>query len=434
MMLKRVIRTGEFVVNVRRRLQHKPVSPSSAQWLKAELQAMGPTYIKIGQFISSRRDIFDAEIIEALRDLQDAVAPAPRDEIIAIIKERLGSDLKHVAKMSMDPVAAASIGQVHVGQMHNGTKFVVKVRRPGVQQALEVDVAILKNMLSMMGILGMENTAETQELLDDFKSWFENEMDYTKELANYRKLLAVATVNHNSKSIVMPRLYDRCCQEDFIVMSYLPSMKIRDAAIDMTIPERADLATSLMDAFVSMLVGDGVMHGDPHEGNVGIVKVDGMTKIVLYDMGNVISIDHKTRVRLKQLLFEIVSGDYDGAINSMKSIDLFEVRDEDKVRILLTKYSEYMMTVDIDVMLTMAKDIEMRGALPIKFSGMVFRIVRVFGLLEGLCKDLDPEFTYKPIMAKYMKVIGGDADYVRYRVKSDVRKIANMVLTTLEST
>lgn len=432
MLLNRIVKTGKFMVDVRQKLKPgKPMTPATAQWLKTELQRMGPTYIKIGQFISSRQDIFDAQVIEALRDLQDAVDPASVDEVVSIINERMGSDMRHVAQMSMEPIAAASIGQVHVGQLLNGKKFAVKVRRPGVQKDFDVDMTILSGMLSLMDVMGMENVKETQELLCDFRRWVEDEMDYTKELTNYKRLRRFA----NTSLLVMPKLYDKHCHEDFLCMSYLPSLKVRDAALKMTMVERRNLANTLMDTFVSMLVSDGVMHGDPHEGNIGILEgsTPGDMKVVLYDMGNVITIDKKTRVRLKQLLFEIVSADYDGALRSMKSINLFEVRDDDKVKTLLIKYSEYMMTVDIDVMLNMSKDVQMRGALPVKFNGTVFRIVRVFGLLEGLCKDLDPDFTYKPVMAKYMKVMGGDSDYFAYRMKSDVRKIASMLLTSLEA-
>ncbi|PNH12531.1 hypothetical protein TSOC_000522 [Tetrabaena socialis] len=398
---------------------------ATAQWFKNQLQMMGPTYIKIGQFISSRRDIFDEKVVEALRELQDAVEPSPTEESRRLISERLGTSISKVSSIELTPVACASIGQVHIGQLKNGKKIAIKIRRPGVQDLLAMDLTILSGILSILELLKTENISETRELLDDFSQWFEDEMDYTREIQNY------VLLKQNAKpSLLLPEFYEQLCQEDFIIMSYVPSLKIRVAKMSMSMADRRALAILIMDTFISQLVVDGVMHGDPHEGNIGMNR-DG--QVVLYDMGNVIMVSQSTRNKLRQLLFEIVSSNYDEAISIMKKVDLFEVRDEAKVRGLLEKYSQYIQSVDVKVFTSMSKDSSMRGDLPIKFSGTVFRIVRVFGLLEGICKDLDPAFSYEPVLAKYMQIMGGGTnDYLTYRMMSDLRKLARLLVDNLE--
>jgi predicted unusual protein kinase regulating ubiquinone biosynthesis (AarF/ABC1/UbiB family) len=448
MLLNRVIQTGRFVVSVRRRMAPgKPVDKRTADWFRRELQEMGPTYIKIGQFISSRRDIFDEKIIDSLRTLQDAVDPAPEEEMRALMSSRLSGYLDQFSEISLKPIACASIGQVHPARTRSGKKVAIKVRRPGVQENLDMDMTILMGMLSIMDLLNTENIRETRELLHDFKTWFEEEMDYGRELENSKKLRESIknqreSIKNQRESImksprlvgipagvVMPDFYEKLCHDDLIVMSFVESRKIRDIMPEMTKKQRKDLAIRLMDLFLGMLIVDGVVHGDPHEGNIGL---DAQGRIVLYDMGNVITVDHDRRQKLKTMLFEIASGSYEDALAVMKRIDLFEVRDDAKVLRLLERYAEYMQSVDFHVMQKMASDGTMRGSLPVKFSCTVFRIVRVFALLEGICKDLDPEFTYVPIMAKYMQVMGGDRDYLVYRVMSDVRKVARTLVSSLE--
>jgi predicted unusual protein kinase regulating ubiquinone biosynthesis (AarF/ABC1/UbiB family) len=424
-MLARVVRTGKFVVDVRRRFAGgKRVDKAAADWLKGELQKMGPTYIKIGQFVASRRDLFDDKIVEAFKSLQDSVDPAPSAETVQIITRRLGGHIRAVKKIEIAPMACASIGQVHRVVLKTGREVAIKVRRPDVQDEFEMDIAILMFLLRVMDMLNTENISETRELLHDFRAWFTEEMDYTRELQNYRLLR-----RHAKPTLVMPEFYEELCHEDFLVMSYLPSYKISAVKDRMRPQARKELAMRLMDTFIGQLVTDGVMHGDPHEGNLG-VAADG--RIVLYDMGNVIQVDADTRGKLKRMIFEIVTGNMDDAVRLMHTISLFEVRDDVKVKKLLVKYAEYMRTVDVSVMKTTSFDSEMRRDLPIKFSSTVFRIVRVFGLLEGLCKDLDPEFSYEPVFQKYMQVIGGDSDYVTYKATSDLRKAARALVDFLD--
>ena len=154
-------------------------------------------------------------------------------------------------------------------------------------------------------------------------------------------------------------------------------------------------------------------------------------------MGNIITLDQKTRNKLKRLLFDIINDNLDDAVATMKTVEiLFEVRDDAMAYKLLQSYATYIRTVDPNVLIQAASSFGngngnngINEKLPIKFKGTVFRIVRVFGLLEGICKDLDPSFSYEPIFAKYMQILGGDGDYLTLKALSDIRKIARYILS-----
>ena len=423
---QRIVKTGQFIMRVQRRVQRmKKMDRDTAEWIRDELKTMGPTYIKIGQFISSRRDIFDPALVEALRGLQDNATPMSREEVSKLIYDRLGRRATRFASIDMEPIACASIGQVHRGVLRDGHSVAIKVRRPDVHEEAAVDIDILLGALHVFDKMGVENVQETRELVEDFRAWFLEEMDFTKELGKARALRT-----HLHPSFAMPEFCDELCHSDFLIMSYVPCAKFRVAAETLTPKERSALAVQLMDAFVEQLVQHGCIHGDPHEGNVG-VAADG--RIILYDMGNIITIEAPTRIRLKHMLIDIALGNYDTALETMKATDaLFEVRDDERVKLLLAKYAEYMRTLDVRA-LQGALDGSMKSDLPIKLHATVFRIVRVFAILEGICKMLDPAFSYTSVMTRYMMQIlaGGETDYLAHRARTDAVRLSRQLTDIL---
>ncbi len=426
-MLSRIVKTGTFALEVKRRffVNRKDDKKVNAEWLKREMQAMGPTYIKIGQFMSSRSDIFDKDIVDVLRSLQDDVDPAPQVATKVFITERLSEYMGYIKEIKLDPIACASIGQVHTVTLNSGKTLAVKIRRPGVCADLDMDIMILYTFLNFLELMNAENVKETKELLLDFKRWFTDETSYSTELSNYRLLQDSLSGTNN---IRLPKFYKDMCRDDMLIMAYLPSKKLRDVKNTLTTKRRREISLELMDTFVGQLVTSGVIHGDPHEGNIGLA--DDMKTIVLYDMGNVIRIDLSVRKSLKYLMFEIVQGNIDEAMAAMYKMPIFEIRDESKVRALLIAYADYMKKVDVQVLVETMNNGSMRGDLAIKFAPIVFRVIRVFSLLEGICKDLDPEFNYDKVFAKYMQVM--DSEYVGYKVNSDIKRVAKLLLKNLD--
>ena len=425
-LLQRTIKTCMFANDVGRRFSNSkttPITKSDGAWLKKRVQEMGPTYIKIGQFVSARKDIFDKAIVESMAELQDTVQPVPFDQVKNTIR-----NLSSVVNVQETPIASASIGQVHVGRLQKRrSKIVVKVKRPGVEREINDDVRVLLTLCGIMDAVGVEHMPEITDIVKDFHDFMLQEIDFTKEVSNMKAFAASVS---NNPMVVVPKLVNSMCNDDAIVMQYVPHVKFKDAKVRMTPEQRKSTAYALMDTFVSQLVKEGIVHGDPHGGNVALTP--NFEKFVFYDFGNVIMLDKQLRRQMICLVFELMTDNVDGSIDVLRNMRHVSVRDEPSLRAYITKYSEYMRTVDVTVFKSLiTNDKETYTKLPVKFDAIIFRIIRVFGLVEGICKDLDPTFTYTKVFSKYTETLFTDPEFIEYKIKSDTRKVLNGMLTML---
>jgi ubiquinone biosynthesis protein len=485
--LRKASRTLGFVRDVwfRFGLRGKDPSPATervdAEWLRRRLEAMGPTYVKIGQFVSSRRDIFDPAVVQALRGLQDDVSPIPASQVRDVIGGSFGSlgsfdglegfgaapaggwpsppppagalagvpgRVRHMVKgLDPVPVASASLGQVHVGHIGR-TKVVVKVKRPGVASALEEDMALLLGLLSLMQALGVTNVAESRELVEGFREFVLLESDYECEVQNLRAFAstaaaaaaaaaAPASANQKQKQkplggragVIVPRVYAPLCSGDVIVMEHVASVKFKDAMPRLSAAQRSALAYSLMNLFVRHMLQDGLLHGDPHEGNIALSP--DLRSFVFYDFGNVIRIEPRMRLQLKCLVFELLTNNVDATIAILRAMPHVSVRDETGLRAYIALYARYMKTVDVEVFkVASLDDRELYSKLPVKFDTIIFRIIRVFGLVEGICKELDPAFNYSDIY-KFTDGMLFDAQFMEHKLHADTRRLLAGVIALL---
>lgn len=413
-MFQHVLKTGRFMTDIHGRFgQGGKVQRADAVWLRQRLQHMGPTYIKIGQFMSTRQDIFDRRIVEALRDLQDRAEPLTnsREVITANV------DTSQFASIDWQPLAAASIGQVHRAKLRTGEEVVIKVKRPDVGAAIKVDTDIWRASISLMRFTGRANIEESLRLVDDFTEFIMNETDFELEAHHMTEF-----GRDTPPGVVVPRIYNNMCTSGALVMEYVPSMRLSEAKKTMTAAERSALAHRLMDVIMNQLVSEGMVHGDPHEGNLGVTQ-DG--SIVLYDFGNVLTIDVGLRMLMRQLVFEILIENVDGAIEVMRRMtDIMEVRNEAKLRLYLQKYMQYIKTIDVGVFASLASDKEAYDVLPVRFDGIVFRLIRVFGILEGICKDLDPAFDYHGALSRHLV----SREFLEQRARTDIGRILMRVV------
>jgi predicted unusual protein kinase regulating ubiquinone biosynthesis (AarF/ABC1/UbiB family) len=423
-MLNRFVKTAQFVNDVRTRFNPKhPILKSDGEWLKHRLQDMGPTYVKIGQFVSTRVDVFDKNIVTSLKELQDRVRPV--DD--ALIKDliRQGVDINNFKSIEKHPIASASIGQVHKAVLKNNKQVVIKIKRPNITETIKEDISILLLILNAMEFCNVPNISESRELVENFQAFVLQEADYANEVAN---MDIFVSTNKNKTTILLPKIIKQYSTDEAIVMSYVPCTKFSELKSIMTLEERSKMAYNFMDIFVQQLIFDGVLHGDPHEGNVGYDVA--AQKFVIYDMGNIITLDANLRMLMKQFIFEIMLENLDNAIDVMKRIDLINIRDEARLRVYLEKYVEYIKTIDIKVF-TMS-DKEVFKSLPVKLDGVIFRLIRVFGLIEGICKDLDPNFNYNTVFMKYVDTLVMDQDFIDYKIRSDLRSILGALIKGLD--
>jgi len=379
-----------------------------AQWLSQQMESLGPTYIKIGQFMSSRKDIFGDEYVEAFACLRDKVKPMELAEVKQVFDENI--DMTKFKYINTTPIASASIGQVHVAELASGKKVIVKIKRPYVGQMIREDTQFLLSVLSLLQYFNLENIEDSIELINDFEKNIMKEVDFSTEVQNLKKF---RKMYHDNAAVIVPKVYTKLSSDNVIVMEYIESNDIASFSGD-----RRELAKKLMDFFISQLITNGYVHGDPHSGNIGVTARGGL---VLYDFGNVINITTLERQRMKELIYFLLIRNKKGVITSLQKLGI-KVLDKDLMYKYIDLYIEYLQTIDI------SKLSQSHGPtikLPLKFTDKIFRLVRVYGILEGTCKDLDNKFNYFDLLSNYIGDVFLDEEFLKFKMIADTSQILN---------
>jgi len=407
--MSKISKTTRFIFDVATKFPRMS-RVTRGDWLMNRIQTLGPTYVKIGQFLASRPDVIgdDVHLIKGLKKLHDSVDPLSWE----VVSQVIDNNIKFEAFKIIDkkPLASASIAQVHRATLRNGTQVVIKMKRPNIDEEIKTDLQVIALWLLVLSLFIGPNDnkiVEAQKMIQDIQTSILRETDMANEIVNMEKLREVA-----STLVKVPTVYKELCTSDVIVMEYVPSVKFR-------IDKDPRLAHMLMDVFVQQFLQHGIIHGDPHEGNVAL-SID-RKKLVMYDMGHVIYLDPRLRSLMKILVFEIMTENIDGVIRVMKRMpEIIEIRQEEKIKDYIAKYIQYIKTIDISILKTMQVE---DGEVPIKFSGTIYEIVRTFGIIEGICIDLDPTFSYESVFVKYIDTLLLDADFIAYKFEQDVKML-----------
>jgi ubiquinone biosynthesis protein len=385
-----------------------------AKWLSSEFTSLGPTYIKIGQFISSRGDVFGKEFSQEFDKLRDTVEPLTDDQLDEILsKSKL---TKYYHSIDRKAIATASIGQVHRGIVIRKNKkrdVVIKVKRPDVENDIKQNLDFIMAFLHMFKKFNMENIDDTIHLVTDFKANILKEIDFENEFNN----AVLFSKNNENDLIKIPRVVKTLSNHDIITMEYIPSIPINKYTGD-----KKEFTKKLINAFIEQLVRTGTIHGDPHSGNIGITKDN---KIVLYDFGNIICISFQDRQYFKELLNYLMVGNKPAIIATLEKLKI-EVTDKDTMNTYIDAYIKYIKTLNLNELKPLAVQAK-NVKIPFKLTGDFFRLVRVFGILEGLCKELDPEFNYTDVLETFSTEILFDTDFMMYKTNKDLSTIMNLL-------
>jgi predicted unusual protein kinase regulating ubiquinone biosynthesis (AarF/ABC1/UbiB family) len=267
-----------------------------ARELRETLEELGTAYVKLGQLLSSRSDLLPDVYVEELGKLVDEVPPTPFAEIEPIIREDLGDVF---ARIDPEPLATASIAQIHSALLRDGREVVVKVRRPGVVEQVEVDLELLRSTAKTV-----ENRSETGRLLqlvtlaEEVDANLRAELDFEEEAGNAE---LIAEIVEPYEGLTVPRVVRPHVTERVLVLERIEGEKLtRDHGLDQEHAQR--LARQLFRAYVHQVASEGVYHADPHRGNV-LLTEDG--RLALLDFGLLGRLDDDTRTGISQLLLAI---------------------------------------------------------------------------------------------------------------------------------
>jgi predicted unusual protein kinase regulating ubiquinone biosynthesis (AarF/ABC1/UbiB family) len=265
---------------------------------------LGPSYIKLGQWLSSRADLLPQPYLDVLEKLQDNVRPEPFLDVKPVLERELGS-LENIFE-SFDPsaISGASLGQVYRAR-YKEKDVVVKISRPNIEETIGQNIYILRKLLPLATRFIDENLRFSAEgMLSQFIETVHEEMDYRIEAKN---LIQIKNNLKEDKSVIIPRVYLDRTSRHVITMEYLPGTKITDIkTLNQNNIDRAKLVYRIHRLFFKMLLRHSIFHADPHPGNISITNEG---TIILYDFGMVGRLDDETRRRLVRLYLGLVDKD-----------------------------------------------------------------------------------------------------------------------------
>ncbi|HET6717591.1 MAG TPA: AarF/ABC1/UbiB kinase family protein [Nitrososphaeraceae archaeon] len=265
---------------------------------------LGPSYIKLGQWLSSRADLLPQPYLDVLEKLQDNVRPEPFLDVKPILERELGS-LENIFE-SFDPsaISGASLGQVYRAR-YKEKDVVVKISRPNIEETIGQNIYILRKLLPLATRFIDENLRFSAEgMLSQFIETVHEEMDYRIEAKN---LIQIRNNLKEDKSVIIPSVYLDRTSRHVITMEYLPGTKITDIkTLNQNNIDRAKLVYRIHRLFFKMLLRHSIFHADPHPGNISITNEG---TIILYDFGMVGRLDDETRRRLVRLYLGLVDKD-----------------------------------------------------------------------------------------------------------------------------
>jgi predicted unusual protein kinase regulating ubiquinone biosynthesis (AarF/ABC1/UbiB family) len=247
--------------------------------------------------------------------------------------------------------------------------------------------------------------------LDEFERGLVAELDFRKEVKN---ISYFRDMYRDRKDIIIPRPYSRLSSNNVIVMDWTPSKPI-------TTPFKAE---RLINMFLEQLLYEGVIHGDLHTGNLGLRGEKGFSPIVLYDFGNIIRVTDKYKTAIRDFVYGVQTKNLDTVMDNMTKMGMV-VRDREVTRIFVKQYFDYLDTLDLSSFTINSPEIRAKASkVPVELDPTTLVILRTYSLLEGLAKELDPQFSYEKIITKNIETLFLDIEFLLYKITKDVETIS----------
>jgi ubiquinone biosynthesis protein len=380
----------------RRLLRRKPILAediSMPRRFRLALEELGPTFIKIGQILSTRSDLLPPEWLDELRSLQDDVAPLDWEIIQGVISEELGAPVKDIFN-TIDPLplASASIAQVHSAILANSGEVVVKVQRPGIESTINLDLDILYDLAH----LANERTSigeryEVAELAEEFANSLRAELDFHREGRNAERFQQNFA---KERFLYVPKVYWDYSTSKVIVLERIRGIKIDDIhAIEAAGYDRSHLANHAARFILREVLEDGFFHADPHPGNLMVLPGE---VIGVVDFGTMGRLDSSDRMNLARLFIVLVQMDAEGIVEQLLRMGIADYQvdrmslQRDLRRLLMRYHGLPISEISAQEVLEGLEPIiyEYRLHVPSDYWLLIKTIV----VMQGVGLGLDPDF------------------------------------------
>lgn len=418
--LQRTIDVWSFVFSLRARIyfdgakwsffggfseeKQKDRRRKTASWVREQILQLGPTFIKLGQLSSTRSDLFPIEFVEELAKLQDRVPAFSYEKAVTFIEQELGQSLDALFVLfEKEPIAAASLGQVHRGVLLNGEKVAVKIQRPGLKALFDIDLNNLKRIAEYFQnseTLGGP-TRDWLGIYEECATILYQEIDYINEGRNADRFRRDF---RNIKWVRVPQIFWEYTSRKVLTLEYVPGIKINDLALlDARGFDRSKIASRAVEAYLIQILKTGFFHADPHPGNLA-VDVDG--SLIYYDFGMMGEIKAFTREKLLEMFYAVYEKDAKKVIVSLIDLGaLTPTGDMASVRRSIQFFLKNLMNQRPDEASTFSAIGEDLFAIaldqPFRFPATFTFVLRAFSTLEGIGYTLDPKFSFAKVAAPY---------------------------------
>lgn len=422
---------GVFLSRERKSTRLRELHRKNAALLREKALGMKGVMIKVGQFLSSRKDFLPDEYIEELSELQDQVPPHDFGEIRQRIIDELGSAPEEIfSEFDKEPLAAASLGQVHRAVLKDGREAAVKVQYPGIEKIIETDIKMFEVLINLMrGRMGWINL---RVLHEEFSKIVRAELDYSQEGRNAERF----RLNFSEDTrVVIPRVYWEFSRGKVLTLEFVGGVKITECeVIKSSGMDCRKLVNLLAETYAKMIFVHGFFHCDPHPGN--IFAGEGPT-IVFVDFGMVQAITDSTRRNLRRYAKAIVENDTAGIIEALEKMGfLIEGADyraiADVTQDLIDKYRystpEELKSLTVDDIGDEINNI--RGVIDnFQVPNYFILLARTIGMLNGMAYRLNPEANIIEIAKPYIREFfrGSREDGINEAFNSLRRKFLELV-------
>lgn len=389
-----------------------------ALWLKEKLIELGPTFIKIGQSMGTRADLLPLPFVKELGLLVDQVPPFPNEIAFARIEHELGRKINEVyAEFELEPVAAASLGQVYRARLHTGEEVAVKVQRPNLEAIIKGDVSILKKVANFAERFPQLNeNADWAGMLREFDQTIHEEMDYAAEGHNAERFRENFK---NWNNIHVPTIYWNATTSKVLTMDFIHGTKV----IDLEEQQRLNIAPEkvnrlLIKTYLKQLLEDGFFHADPHPGNL-LVMPDG--RLAFFDFGMVGRIPPELQAKMIDAFFHVVGKDPAGIAQDLIDLDFLKPgTNPNVVRPVVEKMFEFHLNLKLKDVNFKELTYDLADVMydyPFRLPSNFTYIMRALMTLEGIGIVTDPEFNFFETAKPYAK------EFMLRREGKDFRKM-----------
>ena len=379
---------------------------SRAERLRMALEELGPTFVKLGQLLSTRPDFIPPEYLSELAKLQDKVPPFSYEEVVTIFREELDATPEELfSRFDPKPLAAASIGQVHRAVMRDGTQVVVKVQRPGIENIIAVDLEILAHIAELME----EHLEEVQghrpsAVVHEFARSLSKEIDFSIELTNIQRF---ARQFEGNRDIHVPAVYPKLSGERILVLEYIEGIKagnigeLRAAGHDLKLIARRGANLVMEQIFVH-----GFFHADPHPGNILVMDED---VICFIDFGQMGRLSLRDREQFTDLVLNLVSGNERKVTTGVLKLTIQhgDVDYDDLARDLGDLMDQYLFRplgeLAAGKILQDLLDLVTRHKLSLKPN--LYLMLKALSTVEGVGLQLDPDLELITLAQPFMEKI-----------------------------